>query len=140
MLDPSDPVVALILQANEAEVAGDAARQRSLLREAWEVASTPFERAVAAHYVARIQPTPAGAHHWNRDALDHARQVPPEAVRDLMPSLLLAFAESLERVGSPDRAAATYTEAIEAATALGEAGEGYARAAQDGLGRVEAAR
>lgn len=140
MLDPSNPVVALILQANEAEVAGDAGRQRALLREAWEAASTSFERAVAAHYVARIQPTPAGAHHWNRDALDHARQAPSEAVHDLMPSLLLAFAESLERVGSLDRAAATYAEVIEAATALGEAEEGYVRAARQGIARVEAAR
>ncbi|GMU39165.1 MAG: hypothetical protein AMXMBFR23_00310 [Chloroflexota bacterium] len=136
MLDPANPVVALILQANGAEVARDAVRQRALLREARDAASTPFERAVAAHYVARIQATPAGAHHWHRDALDHARQAPPEAARDLLPSLLLAFAESLERVGSLDRAAATYAEAVEAATALGEEGEGYARAAREGIRRV----
>ncbi|PKN80167.1 MAG: hypothetical protein CVU47_09440 [Chloroflexi bacterium HGW-Chloroflexi-9] len=135
MIDPDNPVVRLVMQSNEAEVASDHDRQRALLREAWEAAATPYERAVAAHYIARIQPTSAGSHHWNRDALDHARQAPPEAVRPLMPSLHLAFAESLERVGSLDRAAEAYRDAIQAASGLPQA-EGYARAAQDGLGRV----
>ena len=135
MIDPENPVVRLVMQSNEAEVAGDRDRQRALLREAWEAATTPYERAVAAHYIARIQPTPAGSHHWNRDALDHARAASPEAVRALMPSLHLAFAESLERVGSFDRAAEVHRDAIEAASDLPEA-EGYVRAAQDGLRRV----
>lgn len=137
MFDLDNPVVRLVMQSNEAEVAGNHDHQRALLREAWAAATTPYERAVAAHYIARIQPTPAGSHHWNRGALDHARQAPPEAVRALMPSLLLAFAESLERVGSLDRAAEAYRDAIEAASGLPEA-EGYVRAAEDGFGRVRA--
>ena len=136
MIDPENPVVRLVMQSNEAEVAGDRERQRALLREAWAAATTPYERAVAAHYIARIQPTPAGSHHWNRDALDQARAALPEAVRALMPSLHLAFGESLERVGSLDRAAEAYRDAMEAASGL-PAAEGYVRAAQDGLGRVE---
>lgn len=135
MIDPENPVVRLVMESNEAEVAGDHDRQGVLLREAWAAATTPYERAVAAHYIARIQPTPAGSHHWNRDALDHARQAPAEAVRALMPSLHLAFAESLERVGSLDRAAEAYRDTIEAASGLPEA-EGYVRAAEDGLRRV----
>lgn len=59
-----------------------------------------------------------------------------ESVRELWPSLHLAFAGSLEGVGSLDRAAETFRDALDAARGLGPAGEGYARAAEDGLRRV----
>ncbi len=125
----------LVAQAAEAAASGDADQQRALLREAWEVAASPAERAEAAHAIAGIQPTAAGAHHWHRDALDHARQAPPEAVRALMPALLLAFAESLEGVGSLERATAAYAEAIEACTGLPEA-DVIMQAAREGLART----
>jgi hypothetical protein len=141
MLDTDNPIVILCATAEEHRVAGDLDRARALLRQAWEDASTPWERAVAAHYVAGIQPAPAGRHHWHRTAMDEARLAEAEdadSVRELWPSLHLAFAGSLEDVGSPDRAAEEYRAALDAAAALGGAGEGYARAAEDGLRRVGA--
>lgn len=101
--------------------------------------STAWERAVAAHYVAGVQPQPAGQHHWHRTAMDEARRAEAadaESVRELWPSLYLAFAGSLEGVGSPDRAAEAYRDALDAARTLGPSGEGYVRAAEEGVRRV----
>lgn len=139
MLDVNNPVVRLCSTAQERLVAGDAEGARALLRQAWGEASTAWERAVAAHYVAGVQPQPAGQHHWHRTAIDEARAAEAadaESVRELWPSLHLAFAGSLEGVGSPDRAAEAYRDALDAGRALGPAGEGYVRAAEDGLRRV----
>jgi len=141
MLDAENPIVILCLEAETARVEGHLDRARELLRQAWEDAATPWERAVAAHYVAEVQPAAAGRHHWHRTAIDEARFADaetPDAARDLWPSLHLAFARSLEDVGSPDRAAESYREALEAARVLGPDGEGYVRAAEDGLRRVGA--
>lgn len=140
-LDSTLPIVILCLEAETARVEGNLDRARELLRQAWEDAATPWERAVAAHYVAGVQPAAAGRHHWHRTAIDEARLADaetPDAARDLWPSLHLAFAASLEDVGSPDRAAESYREALEAARALGLEGEGHVRAAEDGLRRVGA--
>ena len=141
MLDTDNPIVILCMEAEAARVEGNLDRAREVLRQAWEDAATPWERAVAAHYVAGIQSAPAGAHHWHRTAMDEARLAEaddPDSVRDLWPSLHLAFAGSLEGVGSPARAAEAYRDALAAARALGEAGEGYVAAAEDGLRRVGA--
>jgi len=135
MLDPENAVVRLCMRANEAELAGEPEEARTLLKEAWELASTHLEHAVAAHQIAHIQPNPQASHHWNREAIDAARLAAPEEVHSIFPSLLLAFAESLERVGSLDRAASTYREAIEAARGMREE-EGYRRAAEEGIARV----
>lgn len=139
MLDPDNAIIQLCAAAEEQRVAGDLDRARALLRQAWEDASTPWERAVAAHYVAGVQPVAAGRHHWHRTAMDEARLAEaedPDAVRAIWPSLHLAFAGSLEDVGSPARAAEAYRDALQAARALGPEGEHYARAAEDGLRRV----
>ena len=140
-LDATNPIVARCIEADSARVVGDLDRARELLRQAWTEASTPWERAVAAHSIAGVQALPAGSHHWHRTAMDEARLAEaddPDSVRELWPSLHLAFASSLESVGSPERAAEAYRDALAAARALGEAGEGIARAAEDGLRRVTA--
>ncbi|MDA1010277.1 MAG: hypothetical protein O2888_02245 [Chloroflexi bacterium] len=139
-LDADNPIVILCAEAEAARVAGDLDRAREMLRQAWGDAATRWERAVAAHYVAGVQPMAAGGHHWHRTAMDEARVAEaedPDSVRELWPSLHLAFAGSLESVGSPERAAESYRDALDAARALGPAGEGYVRAAEDGIRRVE---
>lgn len=139
MLDSDNPIVLLCAEAEAVRLEGNLDRAREVLRQAWEDASTPWERAVAAHYIAGVQPLPAGSHHWRRTAMDEARLAEaedPDAVRDLWPSLHLAFAASLESVGSPERAAEAYRDALAAAQALGPEGEGYVRAAEDGIRRV----
>lgn len=141
MLDAENPIVILCMEAEAARVEGDLDRARALLRQAWEDAATPWERAVAAHYVAGVQAMPAGAHHWHRTAMDEARLAEAEdagSVVELWPSLHLAFAASLEGVGSPERAAEAYRDALAAARLLGEPGEGHVRAAEDGLRRLGA--
>ncbi|MGE3961426.1 MAG: hypothetical protein AB7F65_07060 [Dehalococcoidia bacterium] len=139
MADVPNPIVLLCVQAESARVEGDLDRARQLLRQAWEDAATPWERAVAAHYVAGVQPAAAGRHHWHRTAMDQGRLAAaedPDAMLEFWPSLHLAFAGSLEDVGSPERAAESYRDALDAARVLGEAGDGYARAAEDGLRRT----
>ncbi|RLT38310.1 MAG: hypothetical protein DWI58_15555 [Chloroflexi bacterium] len=137
--DANQPIVRLCMAAQERQVAGDLDGARALLRKAWADASTAWERAVAAHYVAGVQPLAAGQHHWHRTAMDEARLAEAEdaeSVRELWPSLHLAFAGSLEGVGSPERAAAAYRDALDVARGLGPSAEGYVRAAEEGLRRV----
>ncbi len=139
MLDPESAIVILCAAAQERLVAGDLDQARELLRQAWTEASTPWERAVAAHYVAGVQAAPAARHHWHRTAVDEARlaeAADPDSVRELWPSLHLAFAGSLEDVGAWERAAQSYRDAVTAAQRLGAEGEAYVHAAEDGLRRV----
>lgn len=139
MLDANLPIVRLCMAAQERQVAGDLDGARTLLRQAWADASTAWERAVAAHYVAGVQPLAAGQHHWHRTAIDEARLAEAkdaESVRELWPSLHLAFAGSLERIGAAEHAAVAYRDAMDAARVLGPSGEGSVRAAEDGLRRV----
>lgn len=139
MLDPNNTVVRLCMDAQERLVEGDGDGARVLLQQAWRDASTAWERAVAAHYIAGVQPLPVGQHHWHRTAMDEARVAEAqdaESVRELWPSLYLAFAGSLEGVGSLDLAAEAFRDALDAARGLGPLGEGHVRAAEEGLRRV----
>jgi hypothetical protein len=139
MLESDNPIVLLCAEAEAARVAGHLDRASEVLRQAWEDASTAWERAVAAHHIAGVQPLPAGSHHWHRTAMDEARLAEaedPDSVRDLWPLLHLAFASSLESVGSTERAAEAYRDALDAARALGPAGEEWAMVAEEGIRRV----
>jgi hypothetical protein len=74
-LDPSNPVFDLCIQGTRAEFTGQPMAAAEHYRRAWKQASDDLEACVAAHYLARFQPTPAEALRWNQQAL--ARAQPP---------------------------------------------------------------
>jgi hypothetical protein len=75
------------------------ASSTALYLEAWHARRSGYEACIAAHYVARHQPTPADTLHWNRLALAHADAAGSDKLRTFYPSLYLNLAKSHQAVG-----------------------------------------
>ncbi|MGW6872715.1 hypothetical protein ACWGHA_10310 [Streptomyces xanthophaeus] len=103
-MDPDNPVVRLCSQGMQAEAEDRAADARDLFARAWEAASDDYEACVAAHYLARHQPTPEQTLHWNRVCLDRADLVGDDRVTGFYASLHLNTAKAYGDLDDPDRA------------------------------------
>lgn len=115
MTIPADnPVVALCAAgiSREGEEPVEALR---LFEEAWSMRQDDFDAAIAAHYVARHQPTPDATLHWNQLAAEHAERVEGNRASELMASLYLNLGDSLLAVGE---VAGARSAAARAATSL----------------------
>lgn len=133
MLDPSNPVIALCAQGMQAEADGRSGDARRLFGQAWDAASTGYERCVAAHYVARHQDTPEATLAWNTRCLELADEVGDERVAGFYPSLHLNIGKSLEDLGDADGARAAYRRA--AAVVDGLPDDDYGRLLRDAVAR-----
>ncbi|MEP7346172.1 MAG: hypothetical protein ABI877_12930 [Gemmatimonadaceae bacterium] len=110
-IDSSNPVVALCVAGMELDgLPGEAHR---LFVQAWEARRDDYDAAVAAHFLARHQSTPADALHWNALAVRHAEALTDGRADEFFSSLCLNLADSFASVGefraavaSADRAAA----------------------------------
>jgi len=91
--------------------ARDHAEALRLFTRAWDARTDDFDAAVAAHYVARHQPTPEETLRWNALAVHHAERVPDDRARGFLPSLLLCLGKSLEDLGRLEDARAAYLRA-----------------------------
>jgi hypothetical protein len=110
MIDPTNRVVALCAEGMAREgVAGEAKR---LFEQAWEERSDDFEAAIAAHFVARHQPTAEETLRWNRLAVQHAELVPDGRAAGFLASLYLNLADAHETVGERESAAAAVRRAV----------------------------
>jgi tetratricopeptide (TPR) repeat protein len=112
-LAQNNPVVKLCIAGTQAEFAGDIAAARALYWQAWEAAQDDYEACVAAHYVARHQPDPAEALHWNQVALERADATADERVRPFYPSLYLNMGQSYEKLDNQAEAKRYYDLAAE---------------------------
>jgi hypothetical protein len=117
-VDADNPVVRLCVEGMKAEGAGRPDEARALFARAWDARSDDFEACIAAHYLARHQPTPADTLAWNRRALDLADAVADERVRGFHPSLYLNLAHSHEQLGDLAEARRFYDLAAAASAAL----------------------
>ncbi len=93
MFDADNPVVALCAEGMQLEGTPDLARE--MFERAWALRRDDYDASIAAHFVARHQPTPSATLEWNLRALRHAEAVGDVRVRSFMPSLLLTYADSL---------------------------------------------
>ncbi|GAA2735489.1 hypothetical protein [Actinocorallia aurantiaca] len=100
-MNPDNPVVVLCSQGMQAEAEGRDADARALFLRAWESASDDYEACVAAHYLARHQPTPHDTLHWNRECLERADRVGDDRVKGFYASLHLNMARAHRDLGSP---------------------------------------
>jgi hypothetical protein len=130
-MDPENPVNALCIQGMDAEGEGDPDSARAFFARAWDLRSNHIEAAVAAHYVARHQETPAETLVWNRRALDEALAGDPAAISGLLPSLHLNLGKSYEDTGDTNAARRHYLAAEHAGRALGD--DGYGRMIHAGI-------
>ena len=76
-----------------------------LFEEAWASRTDDFEAAIAAHYVARHQPTPEHTLYWNALAVHHAELVLDRRAEGFLASLYLNLADAHEKAGDAGSAA-----------------------------------
>ena len=99
MIDPENPIARLCAEGMAAEVHGRSDDARRLFAEAWACRRNHYEASIAAHYVARHQPTPARTLLWNARAARHAEAADPNTTREFLASLYLNLGHSFEVVG-----------------------------------------
>lgn len=138
-MDPDNPVVKLCAAGMEAEFAGRVDDARRLFAQAWDSAQDDYEACIAAHYVARHQPTFADNLHWNEVALARANAADGDQVRDFYSSLYLNLGHSYEVNGDLSAARLQYELAAEHAGALaaGSYGDMVRRGVANALLRIE---
>jgi hypothetical protein len=119
-MDPSNPVVALCAQGMTVEGTPDEARR--LFEEAWAIRRDDFDAAIAAHFLARHQPTDAETLRWNALAVEHAESVPDDRCAELLASLYLNLGDSHARLGQREPARAAARRAVEHLAALPSGG------------------
>lgn len=97
MIDPTNPVVALCAEGMAVE--GMPAEARRLFERAWAIRRDDYDAAIAAHFLARHQETPADTLHWNALAVRHAEAVRDASATDFLASLYLNLGDSYANVG-----------------------------------------
>ena len=78
---------------------GTPAEARRLFEQAWAIRRDDYDAAIAAHFIARHQPTPADVLHWNTLAVRHAEVVPKGRAAEIMASLYLNVGDAHANVG-----------------------------------------
>lgn len=137
--NPDNPIVKLCAQGMQLEVTGQPGEALALYMQAWQQAESDMDKFVAAHYVARHQPTIADKLAWDETALLHALRIPGEAMQSTYPSLYLNIAKCYEDMHQPVQAKAQYLQALAHATHLPDDGYGkmIKNGIEKGLERVE---
>lgn len=111
-MDPDNIVVQLCVQGMNTEAADRSSEARDLFRQAWEAAGNDYEACVAAHYLARHQPTAAETLHWNQECLTRADRVGDDRVRGFYASLHGNMGRAHLDLGQPDRAREHFETAV----------------------------
>jgi len=132
-IDPSNPVVALCAAGMECE--GAPAQAQRFFQEAWDARRDDYDAAIAAHYLARHQPTPLLTLDWNTRAVTHCERVIDGRASELLPSLYLNLADSLLAVGRQAEARAVAERAAEHLPALPS--DGYRSFIGLGIARLQ---
>jgi len=137
-MDPDNPTVQLCVEGVQAEGAGRHDDARALFTRAWELATDDWEACIAAHYLARHQPTPRETLRWNQEALDRANAVADERVHGFHPSLYLNLGHSHEQLGDLAEARRFYDLAAAASATLPDDRYGgiVRQGIENGQGRV----
>ena len=133
-IDPNNPVVLLCVAGMERE--GEPEEARRLFKQAWDARRNDYDAAIAAHYLARHQPTPHDTLRWNALAVTHAERVVDGRTTELFPSLYLNLASSLTALGRLDEARAIIAQAKERLESL--RADGYRDFLAHGISRLQA--
>ena len=134
MID-GDSVVARLCVAGMA-IDGDAAAARALFQRAWDARRDDYDASIAAHFLARHQPSLDESLHWNRVAAEHAEAVTDERAKPLLASLYLNLADSYLGFGDSARAGTIVEQGVAALQFLPD--DGYRDFVSRGLQRVRA--
>ena len=132
-IDPTNPVIALCTAGMTCD--GGAHEALSLFEEAWNARRDDYDAAIAAHYLARNQPTPLLTLDWNVRAVTHCERITDDRAAELLPSLYLNLADSLFAVGRWEEARAIAERASETLPTL--SADGYRAFVAQGITRLQ---
>lgn len=134
MTDTDNPVVQLCAAGMALD--DDPAAARALFQQAWDSRRDDYDASIAAHYLARHQPSPADALHWNRVAVERAEAVPDGRAQMLLASLYLNLADSYRTLARTEDAIKASERGIAALEFLPH--DGYRSFISNGLQRLRA--
>lgn len=118
--DQENRIVQLCAQGMEMEGQGRAEEASQLFLQAWHEAADNFEKFIAAHYVARYQPTITDKLYWDETALGLALDIEDEGMKAHYPSLYLNIAKDYEDLHDADKARQYYEWAMSYAPFLSD--------------------
>jgi hypothetical protein len=78
---------------------GDPVAAHACFLRAWEARRDDYDASIAAHFLARHQPTPGETLHWNQAAVEYAEAVPGDRAHPLLASLYLNLGDSYLAAG-----------------------------------------
>jgi hypothetical protein len=146
-IDPDNLVVQLCAEGMQFEGQARPGDARQAFEKAWALTHSAYERCIAAHYLARHQPSKDTTLEWNLRSLQEADAVREagegELVESFYPSLHLNVGHAYEQLGDLTAARAGYRAAEAALPPLPADGENrYGTTVRDavrrGLERVSA--
>lgn len=132
-MDPENPVVKFCAEGMVSETKEAYGSAKDSFEKAWKIAKDDYEKAIAAHYVARHAETDAEVLRWNLLAFEHASLAPQERVKGFYPSLYLNLGHSYEVLGDPASAKNYYGKAVASLNVLSE--DAYGEIVRDALKR-----
>jgi len=124
VIDPENPIVKLCAAGMAAESAEGHEAAAALFNKAWDASQNDYEACIAAHYVARHQPTPEESLRWNEVALERGIASGDERVNSFYPSLYLCVGKAHAALGNLVDARSNYAEAGKWVGALPKDGYG----------------
>ena len=122
--DPTNKVVQLCAKGMELELNQRPDEAATLFLQAWNEATTDFEKFTAAHYVARHQRSVEDKLKWDETALAFALKIGDKSMATNYPSLYLNIAKCYEDLNDADKAQENYQLAFSYADHLPDNGYG----------------
>jgi hypothetical protein len=132
-IDSSNPVVALCAAGMAVE--GNTHEALGLFEQAWAARRDDYDACIAAHFVARHQPTVEATLHWNLVAVQHAEAVSDGRALEFMASLYLNLGDA--RMNAGDCAMALDAAQRARAGLLAVPAGGYRDFIEYGIDRLE---
>jgi tetratricopeptide (TPR) repeat protein len=131
LVDGDNKTVQLCTQGMMQEAEGGNNESASLFQQAWDAASTDFEKFVAAHYLAKQQKTVADKLQWDETALEMALATNDDDIKGAYASLYLNIGKCHEDLQNLDKAAENYDKALSHVGFLED--DGYGRMIKAGI-------
>lgn len=108
---PANPIVKLCIQGMAMEDNGQPGEAKKLFLQAWDDATTDFEKFTAAYYVARHQNTTTDKLNWLETTLSLALQINDDSVYAAIPSLYKKIAECYDELNDAVNSKKNYDSA-----------------------------
>jgi rifampin ADP-ribosylating transferase len=102
--NPNNNIIKLCVQGMGIEENGNTDEAGELFLQAWNEATTDFEKFTSAFFVARHQSDSSEKLNWFETSLQYALKIDDDTIKSAFPSLYSGIAECYEDLGDPDNA------------------------------------